>query len=209
MLRGGPDSWNVRERHMAATLDRLLAHYEAHRDHRDGAPAKAVVWAHNTHVGDARGTDMAQAGEVTIGQLARERYGTGEVVLVGFGCYQGTVVAAPAWGARAEVMPVPAARRGSLDSVMHAGAPGRALFVFPRERAGSPHERAGVLTASLPHRAIGVVYDPAREYWANYVPTRLGGRYDAFAWFDGTRALHPLPVRRVDVVEPETYPAGV
>src|SRR3954451_9973891 len=90
MMSGGRQSWNVRDRHMDDTLDRLLRHY--------GPAAKAVVWAHNTHVGDARATDMAEAGDVTIGQLARERYGTDQVVLVGFGTHRGTVVAGDAWG---------------------------------------------------------------------------------------------------------------
>src|SRR5690606_22909231 len=85
LLQGGAESWNIRDQHMDETLARLLDH--------DGATEKAVVWAHNTHVGDARGSDMARAGEVTIGQLARQRYGSDQVVLVGFGTYQGTVVA--------------------------------------------------------------------------------------------------------------------
>jgi erythromycin esterase-like protein len=203
MIRGGPDSWNVRDRHMALTLDRLLTHYSQ----QSGRPAKAVVWAHNTHVGDARGTDMAQAGEVNIGQLARERYGADDVVLVGLGTHRGTVVAGSRWGAPWEVMPVPPARTGSLEAILHeavvaGAAPEPGLFVFPP----SPPP---LLTDWLPHRAIGVVYDPTREYWANYVPTRLADRYDAFVWLDETRALRPLPVRRVDVAEAETYPAGV
>src|SRR6478736_4314925 len=81
MVRGGPDSWNVRDRHMAETLDRLMAHH--------GPGAKAIVWEHNTHIGDARFTDMADGGEVNIGQLARERYGENATVLVGFGSYRG------------------------------------------------------------------------------------------------------------------------
>jgi erythromycin esterase-like protein len=124
MARGGRESWNVRDRHMDDTLDRLLGHY--------GPGAKAIVWAHNTHVGDARATDMAQAGHVNIGQLARERYGAGQVLLVGFGTYGGTVVAGDAWGAPMQVMPVPPARERSLEDVLHAAVPEPALFVFPR-----------------------------------------------------------------------------
>ncbi|WP_229071059.1 erythromycin esterase family protein [Actinoplanes sp. DH11] len=195
MVRGGRESWNVRDRHMDDTLDRLLRHY--------GPGAKAVVWAHNTHVGDARATDMGDAGMVNIGRLARERYGADRVVLVGYGTHHGTVVAGSAWGAPMEVMGVPPARRRSLEEVLHSAAPARALLVFPTD------DRPDVLADELPHRAIGVVYDPARESRGNYVPTVLGDRYDAFCWFDTTRAVRPLAVAAVDALEPETYPSGV
>jgi erythromycin esterase len=195
MVRGDRESWNVRDRHMDETLDRLLDHY--------GPDAKAVVWAHNTHVGDARATDMADAGEVNIGQLARQRYGADRVVLVGFGTHRGTVVAGEAWGAPTRVMPVPPASRHSLEDVLHATAPPRALFVFPRT------DRPDVLTDELDHRAIGVVYHPDRERLGNYVPTVLGDRYDAFCWFDRSQALRPLHVPPAHVLEPETYPSGV
>jgi erythromycin esterase-like protein len=198
MVRGGPDSWNIRDRHMAETLDRLLTHY--------GPGSKAVVWAHNTHVGDARATDMAAAGMVNIGQLARERYGADQVVLVGFGSYRGSVIAGREWGAPMEEMPVPPARPGSLEDALHDDAPGRALFVFPRS-SGADGPR--LLTDPLNHRAIGVVYHPERESWGNYVPTILGRRYDAFGWFDDTRGVHPLHLPHVDTYEPETYPVGV
>jgi erythromycin esterase len=194
MVGGGPDAWNVRDRHMDATLDRLLRHY--------GPGSKAVVWAHNTHIGDARGTTMAAAGMVNIGELARRRYGPDQVLLVGFGCDRGAVIAAEAWGAPMAVMPVPRARPGSLEAVLDEAAPARALFVFPER------ERVSLLDESLDHRAIGVVYDPRSERYGNYVPTRLGERYDAFCWFDRTQAVHPLRTR-VDLTEAETYPTGV
>ncbi|MGM1064543.1 erythromycin esterase family protein [Saccharothrix sp. Mg75] len=194
MIGGGRESWNVRDRHMDDTLARLLTHY--------GPGSKAVVWAHNTHVGDARATAMAAHGEINIGQLARERYGGDRVVLVGFGSHRGTVVAGDSWGAPLHEMPVPAARPGSLEDVLHATAPEQALFVLPRE------DRPDLLTAELGHRAIGVVYHPERDHRGNYVPTVLGDRYDAFLWLDRTRALHPLHTRRVDALEPETYPSG-
>jgi erythromycin esterase len=179
---------------MDDTLDRLLGHY--------GPGAKAVVWAHNTHVGDARATNMAVSGEVNIGQLARERFGADRVVLVGFGTHRGTVLAGDEWGAPVRELPVPPARSGSLEDALHHAAPPRALLCFPRG------ERPGLLTDELDHRAIGVVYHPERERWGNYVPTVLGDRYDAFLWFDETRALLPLPTRRSDTLEPETYPTG-
>ncbi|TQM78318.1 erythromycin esterase-like protein [Saccharothrix saharensis] len=192
---GGQSSWNVRDRHMDETLARLLDHH--------GPRSKAVVWAHNTHVGDARATDMAGSGLVNLGQLARERHGRDQVVLVGFGTHRGTVIAGEAWGAGTREVAVPPARPGSLEDALHRTAPAAALFVFPRD------DRPDLLTAVLPHRAIGVVYHPDRERWGNYVSTVLGERYDAFLWFDESRAVRPLPVRRVDAFEPETYPSGV
>ncbi|WP_250036686.1 erythromycin esterase family protein [Paractinoplanes maris] len=195
MVRGGRESWNVRDRHMDESLDRLLQHY--------GPGSKAVVWAHNTHVGDARATDMAESGTVNVGQLARERYGPDRVVLVGFGTHHGTVVAGHAWGAPMAVMAVPPGRRDSLEAVLHAAAPQQALFVFP------PGDHPDVLTGELDHRAIGVVYHPTREEYGNYVPTVLGERYDAFLWFDRSQAVRPLSPHAVDVLEPETYPSGV
>jgi erythromycin esterase-like protein len=195
MVRGGRDSWNVRDRHMDATLARLLDHY--------GPESKAVVWAHNTHAGDARATDMGGRGEVNIGQLARERHGADDVVLVGFGSHHGTVVAGDGWGAPMEEMAVPPAREAALEGVLHTAAPARSLLVFPRD------DRPDLLTDTLDHRAIGVVYHPERDRWSNYVPTVLGDRYDAFCWFDETRAVAPMAVPASPVFEPETYPTGV
>jgi erythromycin esterase len=200
MIQGGAGSWNVRDRHFDETLDRLLEHYSS----RDGRSARAVVWAHNTHVGDARATDQARHGEVTLGQLARERYGADHVVLVGFGSYHGTVVAGHNWGAPMELMGVPPGRPGSLEDVLHAAAPPSSLFVFPPVA-----ERPDLLLDEIGHRAIGVVYRPERDRWANYVPTVLGDRYDAFFWLDETHAVRPLHTLKVDRREPETYPSGV
>lgn len=194
MVGGGPQSWNVRDTHMADTLDRLLEHY--------GPQSRAIVWAHNTHIGDARATEMTESGMINIGQLARERYGPDEVLLVGFGSYHGNVIAAPRWGAPAEVMMVPAARPGTVEHRLHELLPERALLLLDE---GEPPEWA---TRPVDHRAIGVVYDPSFERWGNYVPTVLAQRYDAFVWCDQTSALHPLPARAAPG-ELETYPAGV
>lgn len=191
MVAGGPHSWNIRDTHMTDTLDRLLQRY--------GPGAKAVVWAHNTHIGDARATDMAEVGMHNIGQLARQRYGADSVVLVGFGSYQGSVIAAPRWGAASEAMAVPAAREGSVEYRMHHELPERALLLFD----GQPDW----LAETVDHRAIGVVYDPALEAWGNYVPTRMSERYDAFIWCDQTEALRPLAAQPA-AGELETYPAG-
>jgi erythromycin esterase len=200
MVRSGRDSWNVRDRHMDETLDRLMGLY--------GPGAKAVVWAHNSHVGDARFTDMGGAGMggagmVSIGQLGRERFGPEQVVLVGYGTHHGTVTAGDGWGAPMREMTVPAGRRRSLEELLHRCAPENALFVFPEA------DKPSFLTATLKHRAIGVVYHPEAEQAGNWVPTVLGDRYDAFCWFDATEAVRPLDVAHIDVHEPETYPSGV
>jgi len=198
MVRGGPASWNVRDYHMVETLERLISHY--------GAASKAIVWEHNTHIGDARFTDMARAGMVNVGQLVRQSHEREGVVLVGFGTHRGTVIAADEWGAPMQRLPVPPARSGSFESEMHAAAAGNALLIF----AESDGDGARVLEEPLGHRAIGVVYDPDHERWGNYVPTIVPRRYDAFLYLDETRAVDPLhmPVR-VDGEPPETYPSGV
>ncbi|WP_240980924.1 erythromycin esterase family protein [Streptomyces sp. Z423-1] len=204
MLNSGPESWNIRDRHMADTLDRLMEHY--------GPDAKAVVWAHNTHVGDARATDMADVGEVNIGQLVRERHVGKGVVLVGFGSYSGTVVAADAWGDVPRIMDVPPARTGSMEDLLHRALPDeRALFVFPHVQFQRPpssgrrewfHQERG-------HRAIGVVYRPEYERVGNYVPTVLAERYDAFCYLDRTRALTLLHPMAAESAEEQTWPVGV
>ncbi|MEV4680575.1 erythromycin esterase family protein [Streptomyces kurssanovii] len=205
MLRGGPESWNIRDHHMADTLDRLMDHH--------GPRSKAVVWEHNTHVGDARATDMAAAGLVNVGQLVRERHEDDGVVLVGFGSYQGTVIASDRWGGRARAMRVPPARDGSLEDSMHQALPGDSgLFVFPPT---GTHSDAGGTTRPAwlddvcDHRAIGVVYRPEREKWGNYVATVVGERYDAFCYIDRTTALTPLHTAPADTGEEETWPSGV
>jgi erythromycin esterase len=195
MIRGGGESWNVRDCHMADTLDRLIAHH--------GAMSKAIVWEHNTHVGDARATDMAGAGMVNVGQLVRERHGDDGVVLVGFSGFEGSVIAAPRWGAPMRRMEVPPARTDSHEALLHEiGSTAPLLTVFPEDRDGE------WLSSRRGHRAIGVVYEPARDRYGNWVPTVMGDRYDALIHIDRTTALHPLPARPAGG-EQETYPWAV
>lgn len=192
MLGGGGASWNVRDEHMVDTLDRLLRAYGS----------GAVVWEHNTHVGDARATPMASAGLVNVGQLAHERYGDQNAVLVGMGSYAGEVIAARRRGATAERLPVQPARAGSAEARMHEALPDRdALFVHPSE-----HDQPAWQQKVLDHRAIGVVYGTEG---GGYVPSVLGRRYDAFVHLDRTRALHPLYEQEAGSDEAETYPSGV
>ena len=198
MVRGGPQSWNVRDHHMVETLDRLIQHH--------GRTSKAVVWEHNTHIGDARFTDMARQGMVNVGELVRRAHGDDGVVIVGFGTHRGTVIAGAEWGAPMERMRVPAAKPKSFEAEMEEADVGDALLIFEDGEDGGI---AG-LDEPIGHRAIGVVYDPDHERWGNYVPTIMPGRYDAFIYIDETRALDPLhmPVR-VDGDLPETYPSGM
>jgi erythromycin esterase-like protein len=188
------NSWNIRDHHMMETLERLL--------HFHGPSSKAIVWEHNTHIGDARATDMARSGMVNIGQLARELYGKGKVYLAGFAGYSGTVIAGEAWGAPMEEMPVPEAREGSIEALLHE-RPGTDCYLLFREESKSMY------LSPLGHRAIGVVYDPTREKRGNYVPSVLAKRYDALLFIDQTRALHPLHMKPHDEKIPETYPFGI
>jgi erythromycin esterase len=192
MVRGDRQSWNVRDVHMADTIDRIAGHL--------GPGSKGLVWEHNTHVGDARATDMADVGMVNVGQLVRERHAEDGVCLVGFASQRGSVIAADAWGAAERVLPVPAARPGSHEDLLGQALAGPALLVFDG--------KAGPwLSTWLGHRAIGVVYDPRREA-GNYVPTLMGGRYDALIWFGETAALHPLRHEAGAGPELETEPTG-
>jgi erythromycin esterase-like protein len=179
MLTGGPAAWNDRDEHMLVMLERLRAFH--------GAGTRAVVWAHNTHIGDARATTMGSDGLLNIGQLIREKHGQDQVVAVGFAGGAGEVLAAPRRGASMAVLPVPAAREDSVEALLAGTGLERALFVFPR--ADEVDAWPAWLRAELPHRAIGVVYDPEDSA---YVPTRMGERYDALLWIGHTSALHAL-----------------
>ncbi len=196
MIRADAQSWNIRDCHMADTLDRLMDFH--------GPQAKGIVWEHNTHVGDARETDMTLAGEVNIGELIRERHGRDDAVLVGFSGYQGSVIAGTEWGAQMEEMPVPPGMPGSWEATLHeASAENKLLIMRDLQKSEDAQRRRG-------QRAIGVVYRPQYERYGNYVPTVLPRRYDALLSLDRTQALHPLHILPVERREPpETYPWGL
>ena len=195
MINGGPESWNIRDHHMEETLTRLL------NFHRPAA--KAIVWEHNTHIGDARATDMATEGMVNIGQLARKDHADKGVVLVGFGSYQGSVVAGSSWGAKMETMVMPDARNGSWEQMLHMASTHDKLIL------SSDLDNTIFETTLVDHRAIGVVYNPTFEKYGNYVPSVIPDRYDAFIYINTTQALHPLHPT-VDLHKmPETFPFGV
>ncbi|WP_347158230.1 erythromycin esterase family protein [Pontibacter chitinilyticus] len=192
MIQGGAGSWNVRDSHMMETLDRLL---ELH-----GPESKGIVWEHNTHIGDARATDMADDGMFNIGQLAREKYGLEQVKLVGFGTYQGSVIAGKAWGAPMQKMEVPPALKGSWEALLHDINTDDKI-ILTRHLREIPE-----LQQHMGHRAIGVVYDPKFEAYGNYVPTIIPERYDAFIYLDETEAVHPLHLKNRGNKEPDLYP---
>ncbi|MDB5286707.1 MAG: protein-L-isoaspartate O-methyltransferase [Mucilaginibacter sp.] len=186
------NTWNMRDTHMMETLKRIFQFY--------GSKAKGVVWEHNTHIGDARYTDMVRYGMYNTGQLAREHFGDMDAVLVGFGSYMGTVIAGSRWGAPMTVMPVPAAKDGSVEDLLHKELLNNSLLIF------IPPGKEEVVRKPIPHRAIGVVYNPENERHGNYVPTIFNRRYDAFIYIDITTALHPLHIKPDGSQMPETYP---
>ncbi len=198
MVRADAASWNIRDCHMADTLDRLVAHH--------GPSARAVVWEHNIHIGDARATDMAAHGMVNIGQLVRERHAVDGVVAVGFAGHRGSVIAADAWGGTVRVMDGPPAPAGTHEALLHRAVGEPSLLVFPPD----PRDRSAPwLTSRRGHRAIGVVYHPEVDRNGNWVATVMGRRYDALCSFETTEALCPLHLETArPAAEQEAFPWG-
>ncbi len=177
----GPSGWNNRVFHMEEVVENLFDHY--------GEGSKGILWAHNTHVGDARATTiMPQRGQVNIGQLKREKYGEENVFIVGFGTYKGTVMAGREWGAQQEVMEVPEAIDGSIEKVLSRVGKGSYFLLLDE----ADIKNIDALNEMRGNRAIGVVYNPQVEHMGNYVPTKLSERYDAFIFFEETETLTPL-----------------
>ncbi|HYC71955.1 MAG TPA: erythromycin esterase family protein [Opitutaceae bacterium] len=200
MLGGRVSSWNLRDRHMAETLEELRAHLRTR-----GQPPKVVVWAHNSHVGDARATELGASGELTLGQLVRERHGH-DCRLVGLTTHSGRVMAANDWGLPGFVQEVRPALPGSQEALFHATGLPRFFLPFP---AGSAAHAFG-MTPRL-ERAIGVIYRPDTERRNHYFESRLAERFDVVVHLDVTAPVEPLePVAAVrDDEPPETYPSGV
>ena len=181
MFLGDVSSWNLRDRHMVETLEALVAHLEG-----QAGSAKVAVWAHNSHLGDARATDMGRRGELNIGQLVRERNGR-DAVLVGFTTHHGTVTAASNWDAPAERKYVRPGLVGSHEAAFHDTEIARFLLTW-RERDNVPK----VLREPRLERAIGVIYRPDTERMSHYFYARLPDQFDAVLHFDETRAVQPL-----------------
>ena len=199
MFRGRASSWNLRDRHMVETIEALVAHFNGSRQ------PKAVVWAHNSHLGDARATEMGERGEVNVGQLIRERFPK-DAVLIGFTTYHGTVTAASDWGARAERKRMRPALRESYEELFHKVT----LPQFWINLRGVRKE-VDLLRKPRLERAIGVIYRPETERLSHYFEARLLEQFDAVIHFDETRAVEPLERTSIwDKGElPETYPFNV
>jgi erythromycin esterase-like protein len=208
MFQGRVSSWNVRVLvacalricHMAETLDHLVAHLDT-----QGNRTKVVVWEHNSHLGDARATDMGDAGELNVGQLVREKYGR-DAVLVGFSTYTGTVTAASRWGGVTELKQVRPALPGSYEALFHDTG-------LPRFLLNLRQDNQAVTGLQEPRleRAIGVIYLPKSERISHYFYARLPEQFDAVIHIDDTTGVQPLdrsPHSQM-TEPPETFPSGV
>lgn len=195
MYRASAASWNLRDRHMFDTLLRLMAHRHQ---------ARAVIWAHNSHIGNASATAMGWRGEFNIGELVRAAWGD-QAVLIGFGTDRGTVAAASDWGAEMRVMQVRPARDDSWEAAFRRTGHARSLTEW---RGHKRKELFGLLSQTLLERAIGVVYRPETERASHYFEAVIADQFDAFVWFEETRALTPLGHERPQGV-PETWPFGL
>jgi erythromycin esterase-like protein len=201
MYRSDVSSWNLRDQHMVETLQSLDRHISS----RSKKHAKIVVWEHNSHLGDARATEMGRRGEWNVGQLMRERYGT-ESYLVGFTTYNGTVTAANNWGDPASRLRVRDALDGSVESLFHRVDRDRFLITFRENELLRTR-----LTTPMLERAIGVIYRPETERHSHYFQTRLSEQFDAVIHIEETRAVEPLETTAAwEQGEPaETFPFGV
>jgi erythromycin esterase-like protein/predicted phosphoribosyltransferase len=201
MFGGRVSTWNLRDEHMTDTLDALAGHLTR----QEGRPAKVVVWAHNSHLGDARATEVGSEGELNVGQLVRERHG-GDCRLIGFTTYTGTVTAADDWGDVAERKWVRPGLPDSFEELFHSA--GEKEFLLSM---GHAPRAAETLRSARLERAIGVIYRPDTERQSHYFRARLSEQFDALIHIDETRALEPL--ERTAVWErgevPETYPFTV
>ena len=195
MYYGSRASWNLRDGHMFETLKALLAHH--------GPNSKGIVWAHNSHIGDASATEMSARGEFNIGQLCRKEYGDASYA-IGFGTDHGTVAAATDWGGPMEIKTVRPSMKNSYEKLCHdTGLP---RFMLPLRDRASVHAR-GLLEPRL-ERAIGVIYRPESELASHYFEATLPKQFDEYIWFDQTKAVTPIKTEELAGL-PDTYPFGV
>jgi erythromycin esterase-like protein len=195
MYYGSVASWNLRDQHMFDTLAMLL-------DSQPGA--RAVVWEHNSHIGDAAATEMGVRGEHNVGRLCRQAFGA-DAYLVGFGTDHGTVVAASNWDEPMQIMSVRPARPESYERICHASQV--PAFLLPLREPDRPEVREELIPARL-ERAIGVIYRPETERVSHYFQASLPHQFDEYIWLDETMAVAPLPTRLTGGI-PDTYPFGV
>jgi erythromycin esterase-like protein len=199
MYRGRASSWNLRDQHMTDTLEALDVHLS-----RRGGRAKIIVWAHNSHLGDARATEMGKQGEHNVGQLVRQQWGN-EAYLVGFTTFSGSVTASTDWDGAAEHKAVRPALPDSYEDLLHQVGISNFLLI-----TGSSPELANVLNQPRLERAIGVIYRPETERWSHYFHALLSRQFDAVIHFDHTRAVEPLERGSLWVPDeaPHTYPTS-
>jgi erythromycin esterase-like protein len=197
---GGAESWNLRDRHMAETLELLAEHLG-----RTGGEARVVVWAHNSHLGDATWTELGTQGELNVGQLVREQH-SHDALLVGFTTFTGSVTAASDWDAAAERKHVRPALAGSYERLFHDTGLGDFMLLFDHG-----HELSWTLEEPRLERAIGVIYRPSTERASHYFSASLSRQFDAVLHYDVTRAVEPLERTPLwDKGElPETYPSSL
>lgn len=197
MFAGHIASWNRRDRHMLETVQALLEHLDAHSE----MPARCVIWAHNSHLGDARATELSAGGELNLGQLLREHY-PGQCCSIGFTTYTGTVTASHAWGREPTRMRVTPALSTSVEALFHRTGLGDFMIRSHGDDAGLP-------ASPLLERAIGVIYSPRTERQSHYFLARVADQFDAVIHVDHTSALQPLPALAAVGAPAETYPSGV
>jgi erythromycin esterase-like protein len=198
MFGGRVESWNLRDTHMLETLEALMAHVR-----QTSGDARAVVWAHNSHLGDARATYMGDMGELNLGQLVRQKHGS-QAFLVGFTTHTGTVTAASNWDEPAQRKRVRPSMEGSYERLFHDAGVDRFLLLLRRDSL-----REALWDERL-ERAIGVIYRPESERLSHYFRARLPAQFDAVLHVDETSALEPLERWAHDEVDlPETYPSGM
>lgn len=177
MLQDDVMSWNIRDTHMTEAIKEIQEYY--------GEDAKLIIWAHNTHIGDATATSMKDQELINVGQLIRDQYGKERTYAIGLGTYEGSVIAAGSWGEAFGPVTIPPAKFNTWEGQLHAAGAEDKLLLFDEGNRYLFNEWIG-------HRAIGVVYNPEFEAYGNFVPSRISHRYDAFLYIDRTTALSPL-----------------
>jgi protein-L-isoaspartate(D-aspartate) O-methyltransferase len=196
MYYGSRASWNLRDNHMFETLKTLLNFH--------GSEAKAIVWAHNSHIGDAAATEMSARGEYNIGHLCREEFGNA-AYSIGFGTHAGTVAAASNWDGPMEVKAVLPSLKQSYERLCHET--GRPRFMLPLRRRSAVEVRNSLAKPRL-ERAIGVIYRPETELASHYFQAVLPAQFDEYIWFDESRAVTPFETKELEGL-PDTYPFGL
>ena len=196
MYYGSRASWNLRDNHMFETLKALLQFH--------GRDSKAVVWAHNSHIGNSAATEMSARGEFNIGELCKKEFGD-SAYSIGFGTHAGTVAAASDWDGPMEIKAVRPSHDGSYEKLCHQS--GEARFLLPLRGADGMDVREALMKPRL-ERAIGVIYRPDTELASHYFQAVLPRQFDEYVWFDETQAVSPIETKKLPEL-PDTYPFGL